>query len=128
MAEGQQPQPTPSFEVAAIKANRSGERVMLFQPMRGGRFTANNGSPGLLIQYACQVMPFQISGAPDWINSDRYDISAKAEGDPPVSEMPALVQRLLEDRFRLGCNWETRETAVYDLVVSNAGKLGSPWY
>jgi uncharacterized protein (TIGR03435 family) len=68
-------------------------------------------------------MEFQIIGAPHWVKSDRYDISAKADGDPQVREMPALVQRLLEDRLQLKYHWETRESAVYHLVVSKAGKL-----
>lgn len=31
--------------------------------------------------------------------------------------------RSLEDRFQLKTHWETRETAVYDLIVSKAGRL-----
>jgi len=68
-------------------------------------------------------MQFQISGAPDWVKADRYDMAAKAEGDPPVRELRAMLQRLLEDRFQLKRHWDTKEAAVYDLVVSKAGKL-----
>jgi uncharacterized protein (TIGR03435 family) len=96
---------------------------MLFNPRRGGRFTATNCSLGLLIQYAYDVMQFQISGAPDWVQSDRYDIAAKAEGDPPVNEIRAMLQGLLEDRFQLKHHWETKEAPVYHLVVSKTGKL-----
>ena len=113
----------PSFEVASIKLNRSGERIMLFQPARGGRFTATNCSLSLLIQYAYDVMQFQISGAPDWVKSERYDIATKAEGDPQVDELRAMLQRLLEDRFQLQHHWDTREATVYDLVVSKPGRL-----
>ena len=114
---------SPSFEVASIKANHSGERIMLFQPGRGGRFTATNCSLRLLIQYAYGVMQFQISSAPDWVKSDRYDIAAKVEGDPQVRELRAMLQRLLEDRFQLKHHLDTKEAVVYDLVVSKAGKL-----
>jgi uncharacterized protein (TIGR03435 family) len=126
MAKAQPPQSAalpPSFEVASVRANRSGERIMLFQPQRGGRFTATNCSLGLLIQYAYDVMQFQISGAPAWVKSDRYDIAAKAEGDRQVREIRAMLQRLLEDRFQLKYHWDTKEAAVYYLVVSKAGKL-----
>lgn len=95
---------------------------MLYQPGRGG-FTATNSSLGLIIQYAYDVMDFQVSGAPDWVKSDRYDIAAKADGDPQLREIPALVQRLLENRFRLKYHWETKEAPVYHLVVSKPGKL-----
>ena len=96
---------------------------MLFDPRHGGGFTATNCSLGLLIQYAYDVMQFQISGAPGWVQSGRYDIAAKAEGDPQVSEIRAMLRQLLEDRFQLRLHWETRESAVYHLVLSKAGKL-----
>jgi uncharacterized protein (TIGR03435 family) len=104
--------PSQSFAVAAIKENHSGERIMLFNPRRGGRFTATNCSLGLLIQYAYDVMQFQISGAPDWVQSNRYDIAAKAEGDPPVNEIRAMLQGLLEDRFQLKHHWETKVQSI----------------
>jgi uncharacterized protein (TIGR03435 family) len=112
-----------SFAVASIKANHSGERIMLYQPGRGGKFTATNSSLGLIIQYAYEVMDFQIAGAPDWVKSNRYDIAAKADGDSQVTDVRPMLQRLLEDRFQLRSHWETKEAPVYHLVVSKAGKL-----
>jgi uncharacterized protein (TIGR03435 family) len=113
----------PSFEVASIRENRSGERIMLFQPRRGGRFTATNCSLNLLISYAYDVMQPHIAGAPAWVKSDRYDVAAKAESDPPVDGIRAMLRRLLEERFQLKSHWETQESAVYNLVVSKPGKL-----
>ena len=68
MAQAQPPQVAespPSFEVASIKANHSGERILnMFQLGRGGRFTATNCSLGILIPYAYNVFQFQVSGVP----------------------------------------------------------------
>jgi uncharacterized protein (TIGR03435 family) len=69
------------------------------------------------------VMQSQIAGAPAWVKSDRYDMAAKAESDPPVDGIRAMLWRLLEERFQLKSHWETQEGAVYDLVVSKPGKL-----
>jgi uncharacterized protein (TIGR03435 family) len=113
----------PSFEVASIRQNRSGDRIMLFQPRSGGRFTATNCSLNLLISYAYDVMQSQIVGAPAWVGSDRYDVAAKAENDPPVDGIRAMLRRLLEERFQLKSHREERPGAVYDLVVSKPGKL-----
>ena len=99
---------------------------MLFDPRHGGGFTATNCSLGLLIQYAYDVMQFQISGAPGWVQSGRYDIAAKAEGDPQVSEIRAMLRQLLEDRFQLRLHWETRESAVYHLVLVRRVSFGKP--
>jgi uncharacterized protein (TIGR03435 family) len=68
-------------------------------------------------------MQFQISGAPDWVKSERYDIAAKAEGDPEIREIPGMVQHLLQDRFRLEYHWDTKEAPIYNLVLSKAGRL-----
>src|ERR1700677_4019842 len=50
-----------------------------------------------------------IEGGPSWINSDRYDIDAKAD-DAPGREMMSgpMMQALLEDRFKLKMRREIR--------------------
>ena len=113
-----------TFEVASIKANHSGNVIMLYQPWPGGRFTATNSSLSLLIQSAYGVEQFQISGAPGWVQSDKYDIAAEAAmGNQQAGEIRAMLRRLLEERFKLQYRWETKEAPVYALVVSKAGKL-----
>ena len=110
------------FEVASIKPNRSGGAMNKFHPYPGG-FTATNCSVGVLMQYAFDAFQFQVSGAPEWVKSDGYDIAAKAEGISQLREIRAMVGRLLEDRFQLKYHWGTKEGAVYQLVVSKAGKV-----
>jgi len=96
---------------------------MLFQPGRGGRFTATNCSLGLLIQYAYDVMRFRSpahrNGSPliDTTSPRRRRAIRQSARFAP------MIQRLLEDRFQLKYHWETKEAAVYYLVVSKAGKL-----
>lgn len=60
-----------------------------------------------------------IKGSPAWIGSDRYTIEAKTEGTPgeEVTRGP-MLQRLLEDRFKLKIHRETREVPVYELTVA----------
>ena len=62
--------------------------------------------------------------APDWIATERYDIIAKASGDPPRTMMFQMVKSLLADRFGLVLRNETRERPIYDLVRMNADTLG----
>ena len=114
----------PAFEVASIRPNKSGELLMLFQPRQGGNFTAKNCTLALLIQYAYDVLQFQIEGVPGWVRSEKYDVAAKAaEGDPQVDQIRAMLRQLLEDRFQLKYHWETKEAPVYFLTVGKAGKL-----
>jgi uncharacterized protein (TIGR03435 family) len=63
-----------------------------------------------------------VVGGPSWINSERYTIVAKAEGDPGEGMMIGpMLQEVLEDRFQLKLHHETREIPVYAL---NVGKNG----
>jgi uncharacterized protein (TIGR03435 family) len=123
-ARSQVPQPDArSFEVASIRVSRSGDRIMRFNPARGGNFTASNCSLSLLLTYAYDVMQSLITGAPDWVKSERYDIAATAERDSSVSEIRAMLRRLLEVRFQLKSHLETKKGPAYHLVVTRAGKL-----
>ncbi len=64
----------------------------------------------------------KIEGGPSWINSDLYQITAKAEGEAGAAKPVALMmQSLLEDRFNLKIHRETREVPVYALVAGKGG-------
>jgi uncharacterized protein (TIGR03435 family) len=112
-----------SFEVATIKPNKSGSRGVMISPRPGGRFVARNSSLESLIAFAYQIGNFQFSGAPDWLDSERYDIEAKASEDLTAASMRPMLQALLEDRLRLKFHRETKEQAVYALLVGKTGKL-----
>jgi uncharacterized protein (TIGR03435 family) len=67
--------------------------------------------------------------APDWTAVMRFTIEAVTERTPPPS--PAvmrgpMLQRLLEERFKLKIRRETREMAVDELVVSKGGAKLKP--
>jgi uncharacterized protein (TIGR03435 family) len=87
----------------------------------------------LLVQMAYQLQPFQMQGAPAWLRTDRFDIVARMEGDPPPppvgSTQPDAVmlalQTLLADRFKLSAQWETQDLPIYALILARPdGKLG----
>jgi uncharacterized protein (TIGR03435 family) len=129
MAQARAPQSDmqrPSFEVASIRAHDPNDRKNwgVYQAYPGGRFTSTNCSPWLLIHYAFQLQPFQISGGPAWIKSKGYDLDAKpAEVHTNFDDIPLMLQGLLEDRFHFKYHWETREEPVYHLVVMKSVKL-----
>ena len=66
-------------------------------------------------------------GAPDWTETARYDITAKAEGDiprtapgGPPGPLNFMLQDLLEDRFKLRAHRETRELPMYALTLARS--------
>ena len=69
-----------------------------------------------------------VDGGPSWVNSDRYQISAKAEGTPGMEMMRGpMLQALLEDRFKLKIRREIREVPVYALTVTKSGPKLNPF-
>ena len=79
----------------------------------------NRYADGHLTSYG--VIP--IEGGPDWIHSETFEIDAKSDGHPTIVMMLGpMMQRILEDRFRLKIHRETRQGPVYELAL---GK-GSP--
>jgi uncharacterized protein (TIGR03435 family) len=97
---------------------------MTFQASAGGRFTAENMPLRLLIQHAYGVRSFQIIGGPAWIDSERFDIVAKADGSVQEKQvLGPMLQALLEDRFKLSVHRETKEMPVLNLAQAAEGKL-----
>jgi uncharacterized protein (TIGR03435 family) len=70
--------PLPTFEVAAIKPDRSGE-FRFYDGFTAGRFTATGVTTKFLIQYAYELKDNQVEGGPNWINTQRFDVDAKIE-------------------------------------------------
>jgi len=63
-----------------------------------------------------------IEGAPDWLQSELYQIDAKAAGNPPQIVMNGpMMQALFEDRLKLKTHLETRNVPVYELTVVRGG-------
>jgi uncharacterized protein (TIGR03435 family) len=114
-----------AFDVATIKLNSSADNrdALLLQP--GGRFVATGIPLKMLMTDAYNVRDFEISGGPGWINTDRWDIEARAEGVSgrlPLDQFKAMLRVLIEDRFQLKVHREMKEMPVYVLSV---GKNGS---
>src|SRR5262249_7554603 len=96
----------PGFEVASIKPNHSNSgRVMINRP-DGGRFVTENTSLKMLITFAYDIRESQLSGGPAWMESERWDITAKPEIEIPRSDegtmiLKKMLQKLLAERFQL---------------------------
>jgi len=123
----------PQFEVASVKPTKL--RGPIDTPP-GGRFIAVGNPLRTLIGFAYRVRSFQIIGGPSWVDTDLWEIQAKAEeGSVPapqprsrsiadamkVDAIALMLQSLLEDRFQLKLRHETRDFPAYELVVAKGG-------
>lgn len=85
---------------------------------------ATHTSLKTLILVAWNIDWLQVSGGPSWIESDAWNIEAKAPGDLTGAERRRMLQSLLEDRFRLKLRRGVKEVPVYALLASGPGRLG----
>lgn len=62
-----------------------------------------------------------VVGGPNWSDSDRYDLHAKAERPTTQAAMRLMLQQLLKDRFQLRFHRDRRELPGFALVVAKNG-------
>lgn len=126
----QSPAPSPSstpvdtFDVATIKPVDPDARAGRYITMQGAhRFVAKQYTVKLLIAAAYNLNSHAISGGPEWIDSDHYDIAAITPGDaqPSRDRQMAMLRSLLVDRFNLTFHREQKEFSIYVLSVAKNG-------
>ncbi len=107
-----------SFDTASIKANRgSGNSISM--GTSHGRLTVVNVSLRRLIEKGFGLQDYQVSGGPAWIDSDRFDVSARSSDTSiPDEKLWLLLQPVLVERFHLKFHRSTKEMPVYALVVA----------
>jgi bla regulator protein BlaR1 len=133
--------PGTRFEVASIKpaTNCNASGSIYGEPLSPspGRLTLNCATvEGLILgaysRYENGRTNFSLAplvlGAPSWINSERYSISAKSAGQENRAIMNGpMLQALLQDRFKLKVNRQTRQIPVFALSVTRSGARLKPF-
>src|SRR5215470_7059650 len=132
-----QSEPRPEFEVASVKANDPANAQASYMPTLdvrpGGTLRISNRRLDEIIMVAYGISGSQISG-PRWLTElttdpsqvTRFEIVAKVPEDATKEQVPLMLQRLLEDRFKLKVHRESRPTQVYSLEVSANGHKLNP--
>lgn len=89
----------------------------------GGLFTAANVTLKLLISHALGVAEAHIEGGPGWVESEVYDVEARANTPVKMTpeELQPCLQAMLSERFGLKFHRETKQGQVYSLVVAKGG-------
>ena len=112
---------TQSFEVVSIRPNNSGSRASRTSSGPDGSLKATNTNLRELIRLSYDLFDYQLVGGPDWINTARFDVEAKAEAGLAEPDVLAMTRSLLEDRVHLKVHRETRELPIFLLTPSKDG-------
>lgn len=122
------------FEVASIKPSvmPSGRGVIRIGPPGGpgsadpGRVNYTFSTIRDLMVNAYEVKRYQVSGGPNWLDSERFDIVAKVPEGATKEQVRVMLQNLLAERFKLALHRETKELPIYALAVSGKGPRLKP--
>jgi uncharacterized protein (TIGR03435 family) len=120
-----QSQTPTAFEVASIKP------VVGEPPLGGGgtapdRYDDPDTTLHFLIRVAYDLFDYQVVGGPEWMDSKRWAVSARAPVPMNRVQMRPLLRNLLEDRFALKAHLETRELPTYELVMARSDRRLGP--
>ena len=118
---GQTPRAAPSFDVASVKKSSPEAQGGGFRFEDGGRAIITNFTLKNLIMVAWHLRDFQVISGPAWLDSERFDIEARAEGNPDQEASRMMLRSLLIDRFGLEIRVEQKELPTYALLVAKKG-------
>src|SRR4051794_6394672 len=112
----------PSFEVASVKPAAPCCAPGQWRESKGldDRIDFRYGTKKYCVAAAYGLKEYQVSG-PLWITEGRYDILAKAPEGTRKEQIPAMLQALLAERFKLEVHREKKEFNVFAIVVGKNG-------
>jgi uncharacterized protein (TIGR03435 family) len=116
------PDANPDVEVATIKPHQPGNEQMAFST-HGGTLLIKNLTLGFMMSFAYDLPVQQIMSKPSWMDTDKWDIEAKADkpGELNPSQTKLMMQKLCTERFGLQVHEEKRKMAAFVLSVSKDG-------
>ena len=123
------------FSAASVRRNKSDDEASLnvsptsgdVSPPTGGLYLGRNIVLISYISFAYKLTNLQlqsvVSQAP-WTADERYNIEARAEGNPSTEDYRLMMQALLRERFHLAMHSEIRQVPVYAIVPANPKRFG----
>ena len=122
-------QSAPAFEVASVRQIQPAAAAPGMERHGPGRETITVSPDGLIMRnaslrtmarWAYRVTEYQVTG-PNWIGSERFDLTAKAGKAVTEDQLRSMMQSLLAERFKMTAHRETKEMQAYVLQVGKNG-------
>jgi uncharacterized protein (TIGR03435 family) len=107
----------PKFEEASVKRI---ERGIIHNVLGPGTVILRGDPLRIILAEAFNVKTYQIAG-PSWLDEDCFEVVAKMPGGATSDPIPAMLQALLAERFKLAAHKENRPRPIYALVVDHGG-------
>ena len=106
-----------NFEAASVKRT---DQCRMQNSVDPGTIALNGDPLKVVLMEAFHVKMDQIIG-PSWLDTDCFVITAKMPEGATRDQLPAMLQALLVERFKLAAHKESRLRAGFGLVVDKNG-------
>jgi bla regulator protein blaR1 len=134
-AQAPPPEPKYTYEVVSVRPSKPGEQGSRIMPGPQGGMRTQNTLLTQLISFAFKLGEYQLSGVPDWVQSQHFDVEFtpdKAEVMPGpgasqeqmegfIGRNQQRMQAVLRDRFGLVLRAETKPQQMYALTIAKGG-------
>ncbi len=115
---------SPKFEAADVHSSpRRTNAFLRSTPSRNGRYEIRNATMLDLIRMAYGFTAETISGGPNWLELDRFDVIAKLPAGADTDQQKAMMQSLLAERFALAVRKDTKPIATWVLAAGKQPRL-----
>jgi uncharacterized protein (TIGR03435 family) len=113
-----QPTEKPQFEVAEVRSSPRTAQPFTRGPFyTSGRYELRFATMLDMIRMAYGVDPERVSGGPNWLEMDRFDVFAKTPEKSNAESRRLMLQSLLIERFKLATHNDNRPMAAYGLTA-----------
>jgi uncharacterized protein (TIGR03435 family) len=117
--------PTASAQSFAVASIRTSAQQVQFEhdgktETTPGNLRMRDVTVATCIKWAYTLQDSQISG-PEWLQTEHFDIMAKADEPVGDEQMKAMMRSLLKDRFQLSFHRQDKELRSYVMTVGKGG-------
>ena len=110
----------PTFEVASIRPAEPDPRVTPCMCEPPGGIAYRLTPLRHIIRRAYNLQDLQIEG-PNWLMDEKFDVDAKLPDGVSKRQLPAMLQTLLTERFKLSAHTTGKELRGFGLFVGKSG-------
>jgi uncharacterized protein (TIGR03435 family) len=116
-----------TFDIVSIRPSNENSVNGGIKPLPNGNgYTARNFPVKLMISLMYRIPMRQIKGGPEWLNTERFDVDAKADRTYGVEELHTMYKNMLADRLSLKFHMESKPGNIYSLTVDPTGLKMKP--
>jgi len=121
----QVPEAPPQFEVVSIKRSTADTGAGGIRTLPDGTMVLVNQPIRSILGGASPEPAQQVIGYPSWVETERYDITAKPPAGSTREQRSEMLRQMFAERMKLVAHVEQREQDAYALVVArDDGRLG----